>query len=43
MELLATLEEPAVVQRILTHVGLPMEPVTPRAPPPGSDVFWEPA
>jgi hypothetical protein len=43
LELLATLEEPAVVRRILTHVGLPAEPVTPRAPPPAPDAFWEPA
>jgi hypothetical protein len=43
LELLATIEEPAVVCRILTHVGLPAEPVAPRAPPPTPDAFWEPA
>jgi hypothetical protein len=43
LELLATLEEPAVARRILTHVGLPAEPVAPRAPPPAPDAFWEPA
>jgi hypothetical protein len=43
LELLATIEEPAVVCRILTHVGLPAEPVAPRAPPPTADAFWEPA
>jgi hypothetical protein len=43
LELLATLEEPTVVRRILTHVGLPAEPVTPRAPPPAPDAFSEPA
>ncbi|UCF42119.1 MAG: transposase [Gemmatimonadota bacterium] len=32
LRVLATIEEPAVVQKILTHVGLPTAPSTPRAP-----------
>jgi hypothetical protein len=43
MRVLATLEEPAVVQKILTHLGLPAAPVTPRAPPPMPATLWEPA
>jgi hypothetical protein len=43
LELLATLEQPAVVRRILMHLCLPAEPVTPRAPPPAPEAFWEPA
>jgi hypothetical protein len=40
---LATLEEPAVVHKILTHVGLATEPVTPRAPPALPPSLWDPA
>ena len=43
LRVLATLEEPAVVQKILTHLGLATEPVTPRAPPPVPESLWEPA
>jgi hypothetical protein len=34
MRVLATIDEPGVVEKILRHVGLPAEPVVPRAPPP---------
>ena len=41
MRVLATLEEPAVVHKILQHVGLPAAPVTPRAPPPDPELpLW---
>ena len=43
LRVLATIEEPAVVQKILTHVGLPTEPITPRAPPPLPASLWDPA
>jgi hypothetical protein len=40
MRLLATLEEPRVVQKILRHVGLPAEPVAARPPPAASSAWW---
>ena len=43
LRVLVTLEEPAVVRKILTHVGLPAAPVTPRAPPPLPESVWQPA
>jgi hypothetical protein len=43
LRVLATIEEPSVVHKILTHVGLSTEPVTPRAPPPLPASLWEPA
>ena len=43
MRVLATLEAPTVVQKILTHLGLPAAPVTPRAPPALPATLWEPA
>jgi hypothetical protein len=40
MRVLATLEEPRVVQKILRHVGLPAEPVAARSPPAASPAWW---
>jgi hypothetical protein len=40
MRVLATLEEPRVVQKILRHVGLPAEPAAPRPPPVASSAWW---
>lgn len=40
MRVLATLEEPRVVQKILRHVGLPAEPVAARPPPAASSAWW---
>jgi len=43
LRVVATIEEPAVVHKILTHVGLSTEPVTPRAPPAPPPSLWDPA
>jgi hypothetical protein len=41
MRVLATIEEPGVVEKILRHVGLAAEPVVPRAPPPDpASALW---
>jgi hypothetical protein len=40
MRVLATLEDPCVVQKIQQHVGLPAEPIAPRPPPVGSSAWW---
>ena len=37
MRVLATIEDPVVVRKILTHLGLPTEASAPRPPP--SDLF----
>jgi len=45
MRLVATIEDPRIVEQILTHLGLPSEPVRadPAQPPPASaaDLFAE--
>jgi hypothetical protein len=46
MTLIATIEEPDVIHRILRHLGLPTEmpePRAPRPPPPGADFFSDPS
>jgi hypothetical protein len=40
LRVLATLEEPRIVQKILRHVGLPAEPVAARSPPEASSTWW---
>jgi hypothetical protein len=40
MRLLATLEDPRAVRKILEHMGLPAEPVIARPPPPGPSPWW---
>ena len=37
MRVVATIEDPVVIRRILTHLGLPTEASAPRPPP--SDLF----
>jgi len=37
MRVVATIENPVVIRRILTHLGLPTAAPTPRPPP--SDLF----
>jgi hypothetical protein len=37
MHVVATIEDPVVIRRILTHLGLPTEGSAPRPPP--SDLF----
>jgi hypothetical protein len=37
MRVVATIEDPVVIRRILTHLGLPTEVPAPRPPP--SDLF----
>jgi len=37
MRVVATIEDPVVLRRILTHLGLPTEALAPRPPP--SDLF----
>ena len=37
MRLVATIEDPVVIRKILTHLGLPTEVPAPRPPP--SDLF----
>ena len=37
MRVVATIEDPVVIRKILTHFGLPTEAATPRPPP--SDLF----
>ena len=33
MRVIATIEDPLVIRKILTHLGLPIEAVAPRPPP----------
>jgi hypothetical protein len=33
MRVIATIEDPIVIRKILTHLGLPTEAVAPRPPP----------
>jgi hypothetical protein len=33
MQVIATIEDPVVIQKILTHLGLPTEPPAPGPPP----------
>jgi uncharacterized protein YbaR (Trm112 family) len=39
MSLIATIEEPQVIRKILGHLGLPTEIPLPRPPPAPSDFF----
>jgi len=39
MQLIATIDDPAVVRRILTHLGLPTD-VPAARPPPCADDAW---
>jgi len=43
MRVLATIEDPAVIRRILTHLGLSLEPgeAVPRRGPPSDDVLGD--
>jgi hypothetical protein len=34
MRVVATIEDPVVIRKILTHLGLPTEAPAPRPPPP---------
>jgi len=45
MKVIATIEEPTVVKAILTHLGLPAEPlpaVNAQAPPTTAEMFEDP-
>lgn len=42
MRVIATIEDPRVLHRILTHLGLPTEVPQPRPPPaPAADFFFD--